>query len=336
MAEHSQGQASAQNNWAVYSSNSYAPQSDNIASAASADEEESVGAADYSIVEHSADLPAPPVDIDEDASDASAAASGKTAKLLPVGQSVMTEGVPNVLEESFDGITMTGFGAALVKNEDIYLVSGKGVNGSKAIKVNYRGNSRGSDRVIVNYKLPRALQYTLSFDVNFCSGFDFRKGGKLHGLGPASPVAGGNEVSPPRWSARAMFRPHGGLHSYIYSQNMAGKYGDVIIAKDFHFQPNRYYAVTYQVVLNNPASSSNGYMRVFVDGVPVIHHANIKFRSTESLDSQISTLMFNTFHGGHTADWAPRNADGSYAVACAYFDNFAVTPSLHVKSAPGM
>lgn len=270
--------------------------------------------------------------------DATTSISGYTAPSSLAAQTtvVATTSSASVLKETFDEKTMTGFGKAVVDDDDVHLVSGKGVHGSNAIKVSYRGNSRGSERVIVNYKLPRSLQYTLSFDVNFCSGFDFRKGGKLHGLGPANPVAGGNEVSSPRWSARSMFRSQGGLQSYIYSQNMSGKYGDVVIARDFHFQPDRYYAITFQVALNNPASASNGSMRVFVDGTPVIYHDNIKFRSTESLDSQISTLMFNTFHGGHTDDWAPRNADGSYAVNCAYFDNFAAYPSLEVRYAPGM
>lgn len=252
------------------------------------------------------------------------------------GTVVAATAAGSVFNESFDGQTLTYFGAAVLDQNNVSFVSGKGVNGSNAIKVAYRGNSEGSERVIVNYQLPRSLQYTLHFDVNFCAGFDFRKGGKLHGLGPANPVAGGNKVSSQRWSARSMFRRQGGLQSYIYSQNMAGKYGDAVIAKDFQFEPGRYYALTYQVVLNNPVSASNGSMRIFVDGAPVIYHSNIKFRSTESLDSQISTLMFNTFHGGHTADWAPRNANGSYKVDCAYFDNFAVSPSLEVRVAPGM
>lgn len=241
----------------------------------------------------------------------------------------------SVLDESFDGRTLTGFGAAVIAEDNVHLASGKGVNDSNAIQVNYRGNRRGSERVIVNYKLPRSLQYTLSFDVNFCSGFDFRKGGKLHGLGPANPVAGGKEVSPSRWSARSMFRRQGGLQSYIYSQNKTGRYGEVVIAKNFRFARGRYHAISFQVVLNTPASASNGHMRIFVDGTPVVYHGGIQFRSTESPDSRISTLMFNTFHGGHSADWAPRNTDGSYAVDCAYFDNFSVYPSLEVKHAPG-
>ncbi len=240
----------------------------------------------------------------------------------------------SALYETFDGNSLSGFGKAVLANKNVYLAKGKGVNGSNAIKVNYRGNRRGSERVVVRYPIPPSLYYTLNFDVNFCEGFDFRKGGKLHGLGPARPVAGGKKVSPVRWSARAMFRRQGGLQSYIYSQNMKGQYGDVVIARDFRFTPGRYYAITYQVMLNNPASASNGYMHIFVDGVPVIQHNHIQFRNTDSLESQISTVMFNTFHGGHTAAWAPRNANGSYAVDCAYYDNFSAYPALQVRPSP--
>src|SRR5690606_17644097 len=116
--------------------------------------------------------------------------------------------------------------------------------------------------------------------------------------------------------------------TYVYSQRMAGRYGAGVIAKHFRFEPERFYRLRYEVAVNNPAAKSNGYMRLLINGEPVVEQRNIKFRATDSLDSQISTLMFNTFHGGHTAAWAPRNKDGTYAVACAYFDNFSIYPLL--------
>jgi hypothetical protein len=261
-----------------------------------------------------------------------ASATAET-ELTPVTAAAMT--VAGTLSETFDKSTKTAFGTSVINHKRVALASGKGVNGTSAIKVDYVGNSEGSERVLVSSKLPRAKVYTLSFDVNFCSGFDFAKGGKLHGLGPASPVAGGNSVPAAGWSARGMFRPDGGLQSYVYSQNMKGQYGDVVVAKNFRFQTGRYYAVSYQVAVNDPASASNGYMKIFVNGVQVVNHQNIKFRSSSSTTAEISTLMFNTFHGGHTPEWAPRNADGSYAVDCAYYDNFAVNAGNQVRSAPG-
>jgi hypothetical protein len=324
---------------------SSAPSSDVVA-AATVNDLESPYTSESQVIEPTADSPAPPVDLVEapDATVPSTETATATQVASATSPSAGTE--PTLLAgatfvaganvaESFDGTSLTGFGTAVVNHKHAYLVSGKGVNGSKAIKVNYVGNSEGSERVIVNYRIPRALQYTLNFDVNFCSGFDFAKGGKLHGLGPANPVAGGNDVTSARWSARGMFKSLGGLQSYIYSQNMRSQYGDVVIARDFKFQPGRYYAITYQVGLNNPATMSNGFMKVYVDGRLLITHSNIKFRSTSAIESEISTLMFNTFHGGHTSEWAPRNADGSYATDCAYYDNFAAYPFLRVRTAPG-
>src|SRR5690606_18664076 len=122
---------------------------------------------------------------------------------------------------------------------------------------------------------------------------------------------------------------------FPYTTLFRSRYGDVVIAKNFRFERGHYYALSLQVVLNNPASESNGYMRIYVDGALVAEHRSIKFRSAETLDSHINTLMFNTFHGGHSADWAPRKADGSYAVTCAYFDNYSVSPALAVKRGPG-
>lgn len=247
------------------------------------------------------------------------------ALALYPGNSPHAAAVPEVLNENFDAADLSDFARALLAHENIDLAPGKGVAGSDAIRVQYIGNARGSERVIVNYPLPPATQYSLSFKVFFCPGFDFALGGKLHGLGPSQPVAGGNRVSPTRWSARGMFRRSGGLQSYVYSQNKQRRYGEVVIADGFRFQPGRYYRVTMQVKLNDP-HQANGVMRVLVDGQEVILHQGIEFRSSDAESAWISTLMFNTFHGGHDPEWAPRKAGGAYAVECAYYDDFVAAP----------
>lgn len=253
----------------------------------------------------------------------------------PVFAATTTTSTKASLIERFDGSTTTTFGTAVINHKNVDLVSGQGVGGTKAIKVKYVGNEHGSERVLVSHRLPKAKVYSLNFDVKFCSGFDFAKGGKLHGLGPYKPVAGGNSVPSTGWSARSMFHSDGAIQSYIYSQNMRSTYGDVSRAKSFKFQPGRYYAVTYQVGINDPVSYSNGFMRIYIDGVQVVNHTGIKFRGS-SLDSTwVQTLMFNTFHGGNDSSWAPRNADGSYKTDCAYYDNFAAYPFARVRTALG-
>lgn len=285
------------------------PESSDLVVAAPADGSESEQAEDLTVVEGSAD--------DQVLAAKMASATGAT------------------VSENFEGTT-TSFGNAVIAHKNVDLVSSQGVGGTKAIKVKYVGNSSGSERVLVGFKIPKAKVYTLNFDVKFCSGFDFAKGGKLHGLGPLNPVAGGNSVPSNRWSARGMFNGDGAVQSYIYSQNMRGSYGDVVRAKSFKFQAGKYYAVSYQVGVNDPVSNNNGFMRIYIDGVQVVNHTGIKFRGTSSDETLIQTLMFNTFHGGNDSSWAPRNADGSYKTDCAYYDNFAAYPFARVRTSLGL
>jgi hypothetical protein len=228
--------------------------------------------------------------------------------------------------ESFDKKNKTDFASKLEQHKDIEWVVGQGVNKSDAVLVYYRGNERGSKRVLLNTLLDdRALKAELKFSVKFCDNFDFVKGGKLHGLGPLKPVAGGNKVKPEQWSARLMFGKNGRLKTYVYHQGMAKKFGSAKVAKNFKFTPGQYYSISMLVQLNNPVSQANGSVVVSVDGKEMIEHKGIQFRAVNSKASEIQTLMFNTFHGGQNPDWAPKKADGSFDTECAYFDDFAVT-----------
>lgn len=230
--------------------------------------------------------------------------------------------------ETFDTATLTGTGQSIVDHSHTHLALRQGVNSSTALRVDYEGYERGSRRVVVSPHIPPALEYELSYWVRFCDGFDFARGGKLHGLGPSKPITGGNEITPEGWSARLMFRRDGGLQTYIYHQDMQGRYGDTHIANDFTFVPGQYHHIEMQVALNQPASANNGRVSVAVDGEDLIEHTGLRFRAEAPELSQIQRLMFNTFHGGSSPEWAPRNADGSYKTDCAYFDTITLTPSL--------
>jgi hypothetical protein len=268
----------------------------------------------------------------EASTDTPVAESGDAPDTVLAGTIASATGA--TVSENFEG-TLSSFGTAVVNHKRVDVVAGQGVGGSKAIKVTYVGNSQGSERVLVSHKIPKSKVYTLNFDAKLCSGFDFAKGGKFHGLGPLNPVAGGNSVPSTGYSARAMFHSDASIQSYVYSQNMRSQYGDVVRAKNFKFQPGRYYAVTYQVGVNDPATQSNGFMRVYIDGVQVINHTGIKFRGSSADSTLIQTLMFNTFFGGHDSSWAPRTASGAYKNECAYFDNFAAYPFARVRTALG-
>lgn len=230
-----------------------------------------------------------------------------------------------LISENFDNHLPSALGRAIINHRHTQLAPQSGIEGSTAIKVHYIGDERGSKRVVTSAAFAPTTQATLSFGVKFCDNFDFARGGKLHGLGSDKPVSGGNAVTDDRWSARLMWRRNGGLMTYIYHQNMKGKYGDTRVAADFRFTPGQYHLVEMNVMLNTQPDKADGLVKVSVDGMPLIEHKGLRFRSTDSTAGLIQTLMFSTFHGGSSPDWAPRNEDGSFKTDCAYFDDFQVT-----------
>lgn len=200
-----------------------------------------------------------------------------------------------------------------------------GTSNSNAALVFYQGNSMGSERIIANVDLADySLIYKLEFHVKFCDNFDFVRGGKLLGLGPDEPVTGGNQITPSGWSARLMFRGNGELQTYVYHQEMKGKYGDAKVSEHIRLKNGIFYKISLLVQLNNPYTASNGKIIVSVDDKTVIQHDRIKFRGTNTKESLIRKILFHTFHGGNNKTYAPTNKDGSFKSVCANFDNIKV------------
>lgn len=247
-----------------------------------------------------------------------------------MGAEAFADGTKNtrVFTEDFDG-DLSPMGQSLVKHKYVSLTKDQGEQGSQAIKVIYQGYERGSYVISAFQKLPEpAMQYQLNFSVRFCDNFDFVLGGKLHGLGPDQPVTGGYKIKAETWSARLMFERDGGLRTYVYHQDMKGKYGDSVIAKDFRFTPGQYHQVQMVVRLNTTAKVADGYMTASVDGVEVVRHEKLRFRGKVSQQSLINKVLFSTFHGGGSPEWAPRTKGKGYNAECAYFDNFSVSKVL--------
>jgi hypothetical protein len=223
----------------------------------------------------------------------------------------------------------------LKRDKLVKVVNGKGVAGSKALRVTYRGNKNGSERIVNTFKLPEALdEATLVFDVKFDKDFQFLKGGKLHGLGPDNRVTGGDKVKPDGWSARAMWRDDG-LETYVYCQDKDTRWGQKPDRKiEFQFQTQRYYSISIYVKLNDPAEKSNGSMRIYINGKGVAEDRDIRFRAEQGDHTKITHLLFSTFHGGEDPSWAPKDKNGEYKDVYAYFDNFAVYEGLHLRKIP--
>ncbi|MBN1901443.1 hypothetical protein JW926_09000, partial [Candidatus Sumerlaeota bacterium] len=121
-----------------------------------------------------------------------------------------------VLSEDFESTTTGGVCYKLIQRPNLSRVKGEGVDGSFALKLAYVGNERGSKGHVLRFHLPeRGMEYTLNYDVKFAEDFQFVKGGKLHGLGPDSPISGGNEMRPDGWSARVVFTEQEGAATYL-------------------------------------------------------------------------------------------------------------------------
>lgn len=245
-------------------------------------------------------------------------------------------GVP-VLFEDFETVRADGLYASLLAHRLLDIASGRGVGGGTALRATYVGNNQGSERIVVNYGLPQPLlEATLNFDVKFEAGFQFVRGGKLHGFFPENGIAGGNPIEPDGWSTKLMWGSGGSVANYTYHQDMEGTFGEggqsVV---PFRFEPDRYHAMSYHVKVNDPPSSSNGFFHVYIDGKLVTRQDNLRLRAVGGENTTIYQVTFNTFHGGQSTSWAPKNPDGSYATVYALFDNFAVTKGLAIRRFPG-
>ena len=236
-----------------------------------------------------------------------------------------------LLFEDFNNIAPNSLGKKLIKNKHIDLVGDKGADGSAVIRVAYVGYEKGSQRVTLRFPLKRRVTHaTLSFDVLFDRDFQWTKGGKLHGLGPESPVGGGKKRSPKKWSARTMFKQEGYVSTYLYDQNEHEKYGIGVTSASPAFTKNKWHHMELEVKLNT-LNETDGFARVSIDGDEQSLSDNVVFRGEDGAQTEIQTFIFSTFHGGNSAKWTPVDELGSPITVYAYYDNFKVIDNVESR-----
>tara|TARA_B100000809_G_scaffold19840_2_gene17458 strand:+ start:4627 stop:5541 length:915 start_codon:yes stop_codon:yes gene_type:complete len=241
-----------------------------------------------------------------------------------------------VMNEDFDHGASTVIATILLKDKNLALVSGEGVNGSTGLRAQYQGFHRGSERITARIPLGESGdEYSLNYDVRFESGFQFVKSGKLHGLGPAKPITGGKAMQPAGWSARATFKEKGNLTTYVYHQDKPREYGaHGKVVAPFSFSHQRFYAVSLHVKINSHAETADGFVHLYVDGVLIERLDNIRLHADKE-NAAISQMLFSTFHGGSSPKYAPRDENGNYTSVYATFDNFSVYRNKRIRLAPG-
>lgn len=232
---------------------------------------------------------------------------------------------PPLLRIDFDAPRPDKHSAAILGHKHTRLAPGAGPDGSNALRVAYVGFPRGSERVVLRLPLAReAREATLAFSVKFEKDFQWVRGGKLHGLGPAAPITGGKAMRPAGWSARLMWAAEGGARTYVYSQNKPGTYGWGQRTQTFRFAKDHWYRLAYHVRVNDPPSAKNGFLRVLADGREILRHEGLQYRAEGGPGTAIRLFLFSTFHGGSTPQWAPTDGKGGFATVHALFDDFVV------------
>lgn len=145
------------------------------------------------------------------------------------------------------------------------------------------------------------LNYTVRFDKDF----EFVKGGKLPGLcGGPETITGGDPVDGiTGFSARLMWRKNGQGQAYVYHMHQPSKYGEEFDFPDsFRFEPGKPTNIRLQVEMNR-AGKKNGQLRIWADDQLLVERNDLQWRKKTTYG--VDSILFNTFHGGGNASWAP-------------------------------
>ena len=186
------------------------------------------------------------------------------------------------------------------------------------LRQSYVPSPTGTPFIGRRFNLRESVQEaTLTFDMKIDPGFEFVKGGKLHGLGGGSATTGCKSIDPNGWSVRLMWRQEGKPVLYIYDQDRKNRCGDDIEAPfDFTFKKGLWYTVSLSVILNSAVGSSDGAASLYIDGEKIIEINSLKL--TGNMNSKIDYFMYNSFYGGNDQSWSPTKE------TFIYFDNFQV------------
>lgn len=142
----------------------------------------------------------------------------------------------------------------------------------------------------------REDEMELSYKIRFSEDFDFALGGKLPGLFGGSE---GGELED-TWNTRFMWRKNGAGEIYLHlpkeseSESSLGRGA-------WYFVPGQWHEMVQRVRLNTPGRA-DGRIEVYQDGSRVLLAEGLVFR--ESSDIKIEGLMFSTYFGGTTPEWA--------------------------------
>lgn len=154
----------------------------------------------------------------------------------------------------------------------------------------------------VRLKISPGREYLFEYRIRFDGNFPFSRGGKIPGLAGASAPTGCVTVTGTGFSARMMWRENGKLIGYTYDIDQSTECGNAI-QTGFNFTPNQWHSMKERVKLNT-GRNHDGILQVWVDDRMVINRSNMAWMN-ETATNRIDVVLFHSFFGGSTQDWAP-------------------------------
>jgi hypothetical protein len=176
-------------------------------------------------------------------------------------------------------------------------------NGTQVFRGLYQANQfGGAAGNNVRLKIRPGREYIFEYRIRFDGNFPFSRGGKIPGLGGGTAPTGCVTTTGAGFSARMMWREGGALIGYVYDNDQSTECGNAL-PTGFRFQPNQWHAIKERIRLNT-GRNRDGIMQVSVDGRMVLDSSNRAFMN-ESPTGRVDVVLFHSFFGGSSADWAP-------------------------------
>ncbi|WP_309398677.1 polysaccharide lyase [Cerasicoccus maritimus] len=195
-----------------------------------------------------------------------------------------------------------------------------GVLGVKLLK-DLVGQSGGT---ICDVLIDNGTDYIIKYKVKFESGFDWKKGGKLPGIGGGQIYAGGQDTSPgDGWSFRIVWHTYDNINNgqpflapYAYYVDQPGVYGDEFSTRYFITDDN-WYDIWIHVKMNTD-DNYDGKLQVKINDSTIYYNATFRW-VTQNSGREIDQIMWDIFRGGDaTSDYISSND------CWIYLDDFVI------------
>jgi len=176
-------------------------------------------------------------------------------------------------------------------------------------------SEKGSPRVTISALLESKRSYRLSQKIYLEPEFDWgrkNQGGKLgFGFGGGTTPTGG-QIKPDGFTSRFMWRGNGddtariAVYSYASDRSQNIPYGDDHPMTGFDVPVGEWFTLIMEVTANSDVTIADGSLKAWANGQQLVELENIRWQS-DGEEPAIEKLLFSTFYGGASIDWAPHN-----------------------------